>query len=155
MFLSKQDLLKTKEYWIADIQLKLFKYAQEYLDTDTNDITTRTQLAKKLGVTKGYVSQILNGNVNFSIGKLVELSLSLDLAPVLKFTDLNNFIDNKTKFEVKRNSYALGEDESNQMKEIKIIPIEKNDSPTSYSGVSKYQMNFDPELAGQSPAWCQ
>lgn len=49
-----------------------------------------TQLAKKLNVSKGYVSQILNGNFDHKLSKLVELSLAIDKAPIIRFMDFNS-----------------------------------------------------------------
>jgi len=45
-----------------------------------------------LGVTKGYVSQILNGNYNATLKKLIELSLAVESAPVFDFQNLNEYI---------------------------------------------------------------
>ncbi len=36
---------------------------------------TRTKLAEKLHVTKGYVTQVLNGNFDHKLSKLIELAL--------------------------------------------------------------------------------
>jgi transcriptional regulator with XRE-family HTH domain len=44
----------------------------------------RTQLAEHLGVSKGYVSQLLNGNFDHKISKLVELALAIGLCPKLE-----------------------------------------------------------------------
>ena len=38
----------------------------------------RSQLAKKLGVTKGYITQVLNGDFDHRISKLVDLSLAIN-----------------------------------------------------------------------------
>jgi len=47
-----------------------------------------------LGVTKGYVSQILNGDFNHRLSTLVDLSLAMGKAPVIQFTDLDKIIEN-------------------------------------------------------------
>ena len=41
----------------------------------------RTQLAEHLGVTKGYVTQLLNGDYDHKLSKLVELSLKCGYVP--------------------------------------------------------------------------
>ncbi len=51
-------------------------------------------LRKKLGVTKGYVSQILNGDFNHRLSTLVDLSLAMGKAPIIQFSDLDKIIEN-------------------------------------------------------------
>ena len=53
----------------------------------------RTQLAEKLGVTKGYVTQVLNGDFDHKISKLVELSLAIGLVPNLTFKPLEQVLE--------------------------------------------------------------
>jgi transcriptional regulator with XRE-family HTH domain len=53
---------------------------------------SRKELAEELGVTKGYVSQLLNGNFNGTVSKLVELSLAANKVPVIKFVDIDDYI---------------------------------------------------------------
>ena len=59
----------------------------------------QTQLAKELNVTKGYISQVLNGNFNHSIKKLIELSLAINKVPLVEFYDLKEYLikDNKKR----------------------------------------------------------
>lgn len=48
----------------------------------------RTQLAQVLGISKGRVSQILNdGEINFSIEKIVEISIKVGKYPVFELED--------------------------------------------------------------------
>jgi transcriptional regulator with XRE-family HTH domain len=66
---------------------------------------TQSQFAEKLGVTKGYVSQILNGNYNATLKKLIELSLAVEIAPVFDFKNLNEYIkeDFQKRYEMQYN----------------------------------------------------
>jgi len=50
---------------------------------------TQTQLAEHLGVTKGYVSQVLKGEFNYTLRKLIELSLAVGKVPTLSFTSMD------------------------------------------------------------------
>ena len=68
---TREELLSSKEYWIAKIQIDLFRQFEEYLKENK---LNRTQLAEKLGVTKGYISQVLNGDFDHRISKFVEAS---------------------------------------------------------------------------------
>jgi len=80
--MKRENLLKNKGYLIAKIQNELFRQLTEYLE---NNNMTQTQLAQQLGVTKGYISQILNGNFDYKLSKLVELSLAIGKVPELKY----------------------------------------------------------------------
>lgn len=82
---TRNDLINSKEYWMAKIQMELFAELEKYL-SDNN--MNRTQFAEKLGVTKGYVSQVLNGDFNHSMSKLVELSLAMGKVPIIRFEDV-------------------------------------------------------------------
>lgn len=81
--------MRTEEFWFETIQNDLYRMVSEYIKKE--DIN-QTQFAEKLGVSKGYVSQILNGNFNATLKKLIELSLAVDKAPVFDFKNLKEFI---------------------------------------------------------------
>ena len=87
--MKREELLKSKEYWIGKIQLNLFELIEDFMK---NNNLSRLEFAKKLGVTKGYVSQILNGEFDHRISKFVELTLAVGKVPNFKFDDLKQFI---------------------------------------------------------------
>ena len=72
--MKREELLNSKEYWLSKIQIDLFNEVEMFMEKNN---LNRTQLAEKLGVSKGYISQILNGNADHRISKLIELSYSL------------------------------------------------------------------------------
>jgi len=80
--LTKKELLKQPEYWIEEIQNELFRQATDYMQQKHYN---QNQLAHEWGVTKGYISQILKGDCNFTLKKLAEISLLMGKAPVLNF----------------------------------------------------------------------
>jgi transcriptional regulator with XRE-family HTH domain len=80
--MSREELIKSQEYWMVTIQTELFNHVRLYLEENK---MTQTQFATKMGVSKGYISQIMNGNFNHSLSKLIELSLAIGKMPVLKF----------------------------------------------------------------------
>lgn len=88
--LKREELLKTQEYWFETIQNEIFRQVSEYLEI--NEEMNQTKLAEKLGVTKGYVSQVMNGNFNYTLKKLIELSLAINKVPVIKFQDIDELI---------------------------------------------------------------
>lgn len=92
--ITNDELLETSEYWTTRIQLDLYSHLQEYMKANG---LNRTQLAQKLGVTKGYITQVLNGDFDHRLSKLVELSLAVGLIPQLEFVPKAVFFEEKTK----------------------------------------------------------
>ena len=88
--ITRRELLSSKEYWLATIQLDLYAQLEAYMKENG---VNRTQLAEKLGVTKGYVTQVLNGDFDHKISKLVELSLAIGLVPRLNYKPLEQVLD--------------------------------------------------------------
>jgi transcriptional regulator with XRE-family HTH domain len=86
--MTRNNLINSKEYWMAKIQMELFAEVEQYL-SDNN--MNRAQFAEKLGVSKGYVSQILNGDFNHSVSKLIELSLAIGKVPVINFENISKY----------------------------------------------------------------
>lgn len=89
-----KDLLRTDTYWITKIQNNLFNQIENYLSENK---LTRTQFAKQLGVSKGYISQVLNGDFNHRLSKLVEISLAIGKAPILEFENLEEVVDKENR----------------------------------------------------------
>jgi transcriptional regulator with XRE-family HTH domain len=87
--MKRKDLLKSKEYWVVKIQNDLYNIIENYMKENK---LNRTQLAEKLNVTKGYITQVLNGDFDHKLSKLVELALLCNSAPLLHFVDMENFI---------------------------------------------------------------
>ena len=101
--MDRKQLLNSKEYWLSKIQLDLFNQVFNYLE---NNNMNRSELAKKLGVTKGYISQVLNGDSDHRISKIVELSLAIGLVPDIRFKNLEEYIEADEKCE-NRNEQEL------------------------------------------------
>lgn len=92
--LSRKELIQTPEYWIETLQNEIFRQVYQYMDKKN---LNQTQLAEELGVSKGYISQILNGNFNFTLKKLIELSIKIGVVPDLHFIPVNTYIEEETK----------------------------------------------------------
>ena len=87
--ITREELLKSKEFWLVQFQSKLYEQVECYL---TENNLSKTAFAHQLGVSKGYISQLLNGNFDHKISKLIEISLAIGKAPVLTFEDLDQHI---------------------------------------------------------------
>jgi transcriptional regulator with XRE-family HTH domain len=88
--MKRQELLKNTGYWTSKIQFELYDELLDYMDKNN---LNKSQFAKKLGVSKGYISQILNGDFNHKISKLVELSLAIGKIPKIDFINADEFIE--------------------------------------------------------------
>ena len=52
----------------------------------------KTQLAEYLGVSKGYVSQLLNGDYDHRLSKFFELSLAFGVIPQIDFIPVGKYV---------------------------------------------------------------
>lgn len=87
--MNREELLKSKEYWTEEIQVQLFNIIENFL---IENEMSRIEFAEKLGVTKSYVTQILNGDFDHRISKFVELALSVGKVPIIKFMDIDEVL---------------------------------------------------------------
>ncbi|HEY5125377.1 MAG TPA: helix-turn-helix transcriptional regulator [Ignavibacteria bacterium] len=93
--ITREDLLKSSEYWTEVIQNKIYSDFAEYVEI--NDIPNK-QIAESLGLSKGRVSQILSGrNLNFRLDTLIKLCLTIDKIPDFHLIDVNEFIARDSK----------------------------------------------------------
>lgn len=87
--MTREELLKSPEYWVTGIQLDLYNCAERFMEQHK---LNRTQLASHLGVSKGYVSQLLNGDYDHKLSKLVELSLAFGYVPDMTFIPVDQYV---------------------------------------------------------------
>ncbi|MDE7387989.1 MAG: helix-turn-helix transcriptional regulator, partial [Muribaculaceae bacterium] len=76
-----RDKYSSPSYWTQLKQLMLHDNVRQYLEENG---MTQSKFAEKLGVTKGYISQIMNGDFNHRLSKLVELALACDMVPKME-----------------------------------------------------------------------
>jgi len=87
--MKRDKILRSKQYWLVKIQNDLYGVIEKYMKKNN---LNRTDLAEELGVTKGYVTQVLNGDFDHKLSKLVDLSLSCNQVPIISFLDLDQYI---------------------------------------------------------------
>jgi transcriptional regulator with XRE-family HTH domain len=86
----REKILNQSSYWVEGINSFLYNAILDYMET--NNIN-RTELAEHLGISKGRVSQILNdGEINFSIEKVIQIALKIDKFPVFEFKDKKEYL---------------------------------------------------------------
>ena len=86
---TREELLKTPEYWFEQAQNELYKHVIEFMEKEG---INQTHLAEKLGVSKGYISQIMKGEFNYTIKKLIELSLAVGKVPKIEYKSISEVI---------------------------------------------------------------
>lgn len=89
---TRSEILHSKGYWMAMLQTELFRMIDSYM---TSNHINKTQLAEHLGCTKGYVSQLLNGDFDHKMSKLVELSLAMGKIPEITFHEIDQYIESE------------------------------------------------------------
>ena len=87
--MSRKEILSSPEYWIAKAQMDLYDRADVFMETNGMN---RAQLAKHLGVSKGYVSQLLNGDYDHKLSKFIELSIAFGFVPKIEFEPIDDVI---------------------------------------------------------------
>lgn len=106
--MTRHELLKSPEYWISKIQIELFNCADRFMMKHHKN---RKQLAEHLGVSKGYVTQLLNGDYDHRMSKFIELSLSFGYVPKIDFIPIEEYIAKE-----EYNTATLYQLDSNQIK---------------------------------------
>ncbi len=87
--MTRAELLKSPDYWKARIQIALYNCADLFMKKTHKN---RKQLAEYLGVSNGYVTQVLNGDYDHKLSKLTELSLSFGFIPYIEFIPIEQYL---------------------------------------------------------------
>ena len=91
---TREEVLRSPEYWFEEAQNELYRQVVEYMEKSG---LNQTQLAEKLGVSKGYVSQILKGEFNYTLKKLIEISLAVGKVPQVEYKRIQEVINEESK----------------------------------------------------------
>lgn len=94
--LTRESLLRSPEFWEENIKTELFNMIYDYMDEHS---LSQKQLAEKVGCSKGYISQLLNGDSDHRLSKLVHLALSIGKAPYLYLKDIEKVIEADNNYE--------------------------------------------------------
>jgi transcriptional regulator with XRE-family HTH domain len=86
--LTKEEMLEHPNYLLGTYQLEIYNQLGTYMEK--NQLKSK-DIADKLKVSQSYVSQVLNGNFNFTLKKLIELGLMIKKVPYLQFLDPDDY----------------------------------------------------------------
>jgi predicted XRE-type DNA-binding protein len=85
---NKEELLKSPNYLLTKYQNEIYRQMVSYMRANN---LAQKDVAEKLGVSSAYISQILNGNFNFTLKKLIEIGLMIGKIPALEFVEMGEF----------------------------------------------------------------
>lgn len=87
--MDRKEIISNPGYWTTDIQIKLFRLAEDFMKANGMN---RKQLAEHLGVSPGYVTQLLSGDYDHRISKMVELALAFGCVPEIQFENIEKHL---------------------------------------------------------------
>lgn len=87
--MTREELLKSPAYWTTKLQMELYRQITSFME---NNHMNKTQLAEYLGCSKGYVTQLLNGDFDHKLSKFIELSMAINKIPEVSFSDIDEYI---------------------------------------------------------------
>lgn len=132
--MERKEVLKSPEYWTAKAQVDLYNQAQNFMkETGKN----KSQLADYLGVSKGYVSQLLNGDYDHRLSKFFELALAFGVVPQIDFVPIDKCIK-EDSYICKFKDVAI-QDNS----EYNWIPVDRDlTTPVTWNNVSSCEQIY-------------
>lgn len=91
--MDRKELLKSPEYWTAGAQIELYNQARKFMKSNNMN---RKKLAEYLGVSKGYVTQLLSGDYDHRMSKFFELALAFGVIPKIDFVPIEEYIQSES-----------------------------------------------------------
>lgn len=102
--LNKIELLNTPNYLLTKYQNEIFRQLKSYMKLKN---LNQKEVADQLGVSGSYINQVLNGNFNFTLKKLIELGLMMDKIPSLKFVSFDEYWLSEKEAQVKNPTISI------------------------------------------------
>ena len=126
----REQILNQASYWVEGINGSIYDSIITYMEN--NDLN-RTKLAMHLGISKGRVSQILNdGEINFSLEKIIEIAIKVDKFPVFDFINKDVFLEKEKEksksifIDYNPLDFSKVYEEAIVGKEVKVISLKSN-----------------------------
>lgn len=139
---NREQILNQPAYWVENINAFLYDAIVGYME-DNN--LNQKQLAKHLDLSTGRVSQILNdGEINYSIEKIVEIALKVGKFPNFKFENKEAYLAKEKKEVLKKYTEFIFSNifnntfKESEPKEAKIISIKTKPSTQSFQMTLNY-----------------
>jgi predicted XRE-type DNA-binding protein len=95
----REKIISQPSYWVEQINGELYDSIMNYMDVHK---MKQKDLAKYLGISTGRMSQIINdGDINFSLEKIIQIALKIGKIPSFRFQDKKEFLEGETESEFK------------------------------------------------------
>lgn len=85
--MTRKQLLRSPEYWTTQFQIQIYQEVSDYWHKEGRSCE---KVAKKLGISKYKLLQILNGEWVGSIKEFVSILLIMKRVPVIDIQELKN-----------------------------------------------------------------
>lgn len=115
---TKERLVRGEVYWMETIQQAIHEALLAYMEK--HDLN-QTELGKNLGFTRGYVSQLMNGNFNLSQKKIIQLLLKMDMVPDLRIRTVDSYLAALNASNVKLFAYTEMDAEDSDVSETELL----------------------------------
>jgi transcriptional regulator with XRE-family HTH domain len=100
--MKREDILRRPAYWFEHEQNELYSQVTDYMEREN---INRTELAVRLNVSKGYITQLLKGNYNYTLKKWIELCLAIGIVPG-EYKKLDDVIKADAEFAIAKKSVS-------------------------------------------------
>ncbi len=106
----REKIISQPSYWVEQINGELYDSIMSYMEAHN---LKQKDLAKYLGISTGRMSQIINdGDINFSLEKIIQIALKIGEIPTFMFQDKKEFLERETESEF--NGVLLPQKENNE-----------------------------------------
>lgn len=117
----RDKIISQPGYWVEQINGVLYDAIMDYMETHN---MKRKDLAKHLGISKGRVSQIINdGEINFRLEKIIEISLKLGMVPHFNLENKSEFLAKEEIHLVQREINTLEDFFENSKDKSKVVQL--------------------------------
>ena len=90
----REKIISQPSYWVEQINGELYDSIMIYMEVNK---MKQKDLAKYLGISTGRMSQIINeGDINFSLEKIIQIALKIGKIPSFRFQDKKEFLKQET-----------------------------------------------------------
>lgn len=120
----RDKIISQPTYWVEQINGVLYDAIMDFMEA--NEMKQK-DLAKHLGISKGRVSQIINnGEINFRLEKIIEISLKLGMVPQFNLEDKNEFLEKEQINLIQREISNLEDFIESNKKDARVVQLYAN-----------------------------
>lgn len=142
--IPKKQLLQRPNYLLSKYQIEIFRQLENYRK---DNHLTQKGLAKKLGVSTSYINQVLKGNFNFTLKKLIQLGIAINKIPSIEFLSVEDYW---SRHEAKKQNVIIAKLSDDSQVLVKIKQLTNAQQISSYGTFSNEDVQFQDVWVNQS-----